>query len=66
MIFLFFAYHVFGQSQKEKIDVQIADGVRNHDWKQTTFPVKTIIEKSGLFSIDVSTKSSEPDNKTTW
>ena len=38
-----------------KLKVLIVDGFSNHDWKQTTLLVKNILEKSGLFTVDVST-----------
>lgn len=42
-------------SQANKKRVLIVDGFSNHDWKQTTLVVRSILEESGLFSIDVST-----------
>ena len=33
----------------------IVDGQNGHDWKGTTPPLKTLLEKSGLFSVDVAT-----------
>jgi hypothetical protein len=34
---------LFGQSETNKIRVLIVDGFSNHDWKQTTLVVKTIV-----------------------
>jgi len=53
----------FCQPKSDKIDVLIVDGFSNHDWKQTSYVVKTILEKSGLFRVSVSTAPSEPENK---
>lgn len=39
------------------------DGFSNHDWKQTTEVVKTILEESGLFTISISTSPSEPEDE---
>ncbi len=61
-IFLFLGYGVFGQSQPEKIKVLIVDGFSNHDWKQTSFLVKTILEKSALFNVAISTTPAVPDD----
>jgi len=63
IMFLFFAYNVFGQSKPEKMNVLIVDGFSNHDWKQTSHIVKTILEESGLFNVTVSTTPSEPEDK---
>ncbi|MFY0652431.1 MAG: ThuA domain-containing protein [Cyclobacteriaceae bacterium] len=56
----------FGYAQpntsKDKISVLIVDGFSNHDWKQTTYVVKTILERSGLFEVSVSTSPSEPED----
>ncbi len=62
-VFLLVAYNVFGQSQPDKINVLIVDGFSNHDWKQTSLIVKTILKESSLFSIDISTTPSEPEDK---
>ncbi len=43
--------------------VLIVDGFSNHDWKQTTEVVKTILEESGLFTISISTSPSEPEDE---
>jgi hypothetical protein len=41
------------------IRVLIVDGFSNHDWRLTTRYIRTILESTGLFAIDVST--SPPD-----
>ena len=47
LILLFICpYLVFGQVDTTKIDVLIIDGFSNHDWKQASHVVKTILEKS--------------------
>jgi len=51
------------QIEPDKIDVLIIDGFSNHDWKQTTTVVKSILEKSDLFTVAVSTTPSKPDDK---
>ncbi len=55
-------YTVSSQPAADKIDVLIVDGFSNHDWKQTTYVVKTILAKSKLFHVDVSTSPSTPDD----
>jgi uncharacterized protein len=37
------------------IQVLIIDGQNNHDWKATTPVLKSILERTGLFSVDVAT-----------
>jgi len=66
--FAFINLLVFSQSNPDKIEVLIIDGFSNHDWKQTTFVVKSILEKTGLFNVSVSTAPSKPDDATwdTW
>lgn len=60
----------YGQTThgKGKIQALIVDGFSNHDWKQTTYVVKTILEKSGLFEVSVSTAPSTPNDESwkTW
>ena len=46
----------------KSIDVLIVDGFSNHDWKQTSHIVKTILEEVGLFEVSVSTSPSEPED----
>ena len=62
VIFIFFGSNLFAQSNSDKINVLIVDGFSNHDWKQTTHLVKTILEGSGLFKVDISSAPSEPDD----
>jgi glutathione peroxidase-family protein/type 1 glutamine amidotransferase len=43
------------------IRVLIVEGFNNHDWRQTTNAIRSILGDTGLFSIDVSTAPSSPD-----
>lgn len=52
----------FGQTKTDKIEVLIIDGFSNHDWKQTTLVVTSILEKTGLFNVSVSTTPSNLDD----
>lgn len=63
VILLLLISPIFGQSNSKKIDVLIVDGFSNHDWKQTTYVVKTILDKSQLFNVTVSTSPSVPEDK---
>ena len=38
-----------------KIKVLIIDGQNNHQWQETTPRLKTILENTGIFSVEVST-----------
>lgn len=59
------AFHFsFGQSSN-KIKVLIVDGFSNHNWKQTSFVVKSILEKSDLFEVTISSSPSE-ENTVGW
>ena len=66
--FILLSNSTFCQSKSDKIDVLIVDGFSNHDWKQTSYVVKTILGKSGLFNVSISTAPSEPEDKgwNTW
>jgi hypothetical protein len=44
------------------IRVLITDGHSNHDWKRTTALVASILRKTGLFSVDVSTAPARKDD----
>lgn len=66
LVSMAFVLHFFGghaQNSPDKINVLIVDGFSNHDWQQTTLVVKTILEKSGMFDVSVSTSPSEPEDK---
>ncbi|MES2648814.1 MAG: ThuA domain-containing protein [Bacteroidota bacterium] len=57
--------HTNAQSQK-LIPVLIVDGFSNHDWKQTTRVTKWILEKSGLFTVDVTTVPVDSIQRLLW
>ena len=59
---------VFGQAKSDTIKVLIVDGFSNHDWKQTSHLVKSILEDSGLFKVHISTVPTEvnPDALMNW
>lgn len=56
-VIIFFAQTIDIQAQKQDGDpirVLIVDGQNNHDqWPKTTYMLKTYMEKSGLFSVNV-------------
>lgn len=60
---MLFVLPVYSQLSSERINVLIVDGFSNHDWKQTTHVVKTILEKSQLFNISISTSPSQPNDE---
>ena len=43
------------QESKGPLKTLIVDGQNNHDWKATTPVLKTLLEKTGLFAVDVAT-----------
>ena len=48
-------------SAADKLSVLIVDGVNNHDWAAGTRVIKTILEGTGRFTVDVSTYPAKPD-----
>ena len=42
-----------------RIPVLIIDGVNNHDWARTTAAVRATLERTGRFTVDVSTSPDE-------
>jgi type 1 glutamine amidotransferase len=55
----------FAQKRKA-IQVLIVDGFSNHDWKQTTKLTRWMLEKSGRFSVDVSTVPEDSLLRLNW
>ena len=49
-----------------KRSVLIVDGMNNHDWERATRILKSILEESGLFSVDVSTSPPAPAPAEKW
>ncbi len=45
----------------DKLSAVIIDGVNNHDWEAGTAAIRTILEGTGRFSVDVSTYPKLPD-----
>jgi type 1 glutamine amidotransferase len=56
---------VTGQRSKP-IHVLIIDGFSNHDWKQTSLVTRMILEKSGLFTVDVTTIPTDSIERLAW
>jgi len=56
------------KAAKKPIRVLIVDGFSNHDWKQTTWMVKHILEETGRFKVTVSTAPGTADSlaHTSW
>ncbi len=44
-----------------KLSVLVIDGLNNHDWAAGTRGIKTILEGTGRFTVDVSTFPAKPD-----
>ncbi len=45
----------FGQAEAAKLKALIVDGQNNHKWQETTPVLKTLLEETGLFKVDVAT-----------
>lgn len=56
------------RTMNQPIRVLIIDGFSNHDWKQTTLMVKSILEETGRFTVTVSTAPNTVDemSRTSW
>ena len=65
VLFGFISVSVFAQNNRP-IPVLIVDGFSNHDWKQTTTVTKWILEKSGLFKVNISTIPSDSTEQALW
>src|SRR5687768_2243258 len=63
---LFFSVMNLCAQKKQVISVLIIDGFSNHDWKQTTAITKKILEKTGRFSVDVSTIPADSGDRSVW
>ncbi|MHC4228386.1 MAG: family 16 glycoside hydrolase [Planctomycetota bacterium] len=44
-----------GKEKKEPLKALIVDGQNNHNWKGTTPVLKSLLEETGLFAVDVAT-----------
>ena len=52
---LFGATAGFAEEQPEKIRALILDGQNNHNWRATTPVIRSILQQSGRFTVDVAT-----------
>ena len=52
-----------GAAFAEPIKVMILDGQNNHDWKATTPVLEKLLEKTGLFTVDVATSPPEGESQ---
>lgn len=50
-----------GSAQEKKVRVVLIDGQNNHNWRATTPVMKEALEKSGRFTIDVSSNMKKDD-----
>ncbi len=53
-------------AQDAKLPVLIIDGQNNHNWKGTTPVLKDALEKSGRFTVEVSTTPANADEFANW
>jgi type 1 glutamine amidotransferase len=63
---LFSAMNSLCAQKNQVISVLIIDGFSNHDWKQTTAVTRWILEKTGRFSVDVSTIPADSNDRSVW
>ena len=50
----------------EKLKLLIIDGQNNHQWKKTTPVMRTFLEKSGRFTVSVSTSPARGGTEAAW
>ena len=62
----FYTTNCLYAQKNQPISVLIIDGFSNHDWKQTTAVTKWILEKTGRFSVDVSTIPADSSDRSVW
>lgn len=60
-LLLLLASTIPAASAGSKLSVLILDGVNNHDWATATRHIRTILEGSGRFRVDVCTHPRQPD-----
>ena len=53
-------------NSQNKISVLIVDGMNNHDWKRITTHITTILNHSGLFTVEVSTAPDDSGSESDW
>jgi len=67
---LIYSVSAMAAPAQNKISVLIVDGMNNHDWQRGTRLLKTILEDSGLFTVEVSTsptsKNASPEEWAKW
>lgn len=51
---------------RRKLSVLIVDGMNNHDWPRNTRILRSILESSGLFTVDVSTSPTNAATADEW
>ena len=49
-----------------KLSVLIVDGMNNHDWPRNTRILRSILEGSGLFTVEVSTSPTNTASAEEW
>jgi type 1 glutamine amidotransferase len=54
------------ESSRRKLAVLIVDGMNNHDWPRNTRILKSILETSGLFAVDVATSPANDAPDADW
>ena len=53
-------------NEKTRIPVLIVDGMNNHGWARTTANLKTLLEHSGMFAVDVCTSPTDDSPQSAW
>lgn len=61
LAFLALAVATTAAGAGRKLSAVIVDGVNNHDWEAGTRAIRSILEESGRFTVDVSTYPKLPD-----
>jgi len=67
-LFVFLFFCTIAHAEEKRIKVLIVDGFSNHDWKHTTYCIRSILKQSSLFDVSVSTfpKKEESEKRAAW
>ncbi|MFP5039669.1 ThuA domain-containing protein [Parasediminibacterium sp. JCM 36343] len=66
LLFNLILFSAWASHKRKPIKVLIVDGYSNHNWRQTTTVVKTILEESKLFEVSVSTAPDNAGDSVQW
>src|SRR5664279_1513742 len=54
------------RAQPRKLSALVIDGINNHDWKAGTQVIRSVLESTGRFTVDVSTSPAKGAPAADW